>query len=104
MTHNGRRYPALYTPRNSTLIDLFSITPDEQRQLRTIIGEDEKKNRKNARNEKQRRADGRVTRDVYLTANDEKRIEARRLAEGGLSQRAIAETLGVPRTTVAGWL
>lgn len=34
---NGRKYPALYTPKNDTLINLFKITDDEQRELRTII-------------------------------------------------------------------
>jgi hypothetical protein len=104
VTHNGRSYPALYTPRNSTLIDLFSITPDEQRQLRTVIGEDESKNRDRLQAEKRRRAAGAVTRETYLTENDQKRIEARRLAAGGMSQRAIAATLGVPQSTIAGWL
>lgn len=34
---NGRTYPALYTPRNDTLIDLFRVTDEEQRELQTII-------------------------------------------------------------------
>lgn len=33
----GRTYPALYTPKNDSLINTFRITDDEQRQLQTII-------------------------------------------------------------------
>ena len=40
--YRGRTYPPLYTPRNQTLIDLFSITSDEERHLRTIISQAEK--------------------------------------------------------------
>ena len=44
--YNGREYPPLYTPRNQTLLDLFSITPDEERHLRTIISQAEKYRRR----------------------------------------------------------
>ncbi len=37
ISFGGKEYPALYTPRNDTLINLFEITDDEQRELRTII-------------------------------------------------------------------
>ena len=104
ITHNGRSYPALYTPRNSTLIDVFQIEPEEQKKLKTIIGEAEYKERDRARDEKRRRATGAVTRDTYLTANDLKRAEARRMAAEGKSQRAIALSLGVPRSTIIGWI
>ena len=46
VTFNGRRYPALYTPRNTTLINTFHITEDEQRELSTIIDRDEKVRRR----------------------------------------------------------
>jgi hypothetical protein len=38
--HGGREYPPLYTPKNQTLIEVFKITPDEERVLRTIISRD----------------------------------------------------------------
>ena len=52
--YNGKRYPALYTPTNQTLIDTFEISPDEERYLHTIISYAEKQRR---RTEK-RRAQG----------------------------------------------
>ena len=45
-TFNGRRYPSLYTPRNTTLLNVFSITPDEEREMVTIISTDEKVRRR----------------------------------------------------------
>lgn len=45
------RYRPLYTPRNDKLIDLFEITEEEQRELRTII----------SKGEKQRRAEEKLT-------------------------------------------
>ncbi len=33
----GKQFAPLYTPRNDTLINLFQITEDEQRALRTLI-------------------------------------------------------------------
>ena len=42
VTFHGREYPALYTPRNQTLLDLFRITPAEERALRTIISHEER--------------------------------------------------------------
>lgn len=51
--YQGREYPPLYTPRNQTLIDLFRITSDEERSLRTIISRTERERR---RREKRREA------------------------------------------------
>jgi hypothetical protein len=44
--YHGRLYPPMYTPRNQTLIDLFHITPEEEKGLRTIISHAEKYRRK----------------------------------------------------------
>lgn len=52
--YRGRKYPALYTPRNSTLATIFEITPEEERNLRTIISYSEKQRRR----KEKRRAEG----------------------------------------------
>ena len=57
----GRAYPPLYTPKNPTLIDLFNITPDEERGLRTIISRTER----NRRRTEKRRAEGAKPRTEY---------------------------------------
>lgn len=55
---NGRQYPALYTPRNDTLINTFKITDDEQRELRTIITPSMSKERDAKRKRESRAAAG----------------------------------------------
>lgn len=61
--HQGREYPPLYTPRNQTLIDMFAITPEEERHLRTIISRTEK----HRRLVEKRRAEGVKPRETYET-------------------------------------
>jgi len=56
----GKQFAPLYTPRNDTLINLFRITDDEQRELRTIISRDmateRRRDRDRKRDEARRRA------------------------------------------------
>ena len=44
--YHGKLYPPVYTPRNTTLLELFEITSDEQRHLRTIIDSNERNRRR----------------------------------------------------------
>jgi hypothetical protein len=66
--HAGRVYPPLYTPTNAYLIDLFRITPDEERQMRTIISRQEKRRRDAERHSAARRAAGIPERIRYVGA------------------------------------
>ena len=61
----GRQFAPLYTPRNDTLINLFQITDDEQRTLRTLISRDMAKERDRERHTARRRAAGAVDRETY---------------------------------------
>lgn len=61
----GRQFAPLYTPRNDTLINLFQITDDEQRRLRTLISRDMAKERDRERHTARRRAAGAVDRETY---------------------------------------
>lgn len=100
----GKEYPALYTPRNSTLIDVFEITDDEQRQLKTIISKDMAKERDATRKREMRHNSGSISRDSYLSANNEKRFKALEMSKNGFSNRAIAERLDMNKTTIGRWL
>ena len=72
----GRRYPALYTPRNTTLITLFSITDDEQRELATIVTREEVKRRRALR-EQAKRATAREAREARREALTRRIVELR---------------------------
>lgn len=69
VSFGGKEFSPLYTPKNDTLINLFQITDEEQRQLKTIISKSEALERRRARDrkrdEERRRAAGAVERDVY---------------------------------------
>jgi hypothetical protein len=104
ITYNGKVHGPLYRIRNSTLIDLFQITDDEQKKLKTIIGESEYKERDRLRDEKRRREAGAVTREQYLSASEDKRASARLMRATGMTQRTIATELGVSVGSVNGWL
>lgn len=65
VSFGDKEYPALYTPRNDTLINLFEITDDEQRKLKTIISKGMALERDKDRKQAARRAAGAVDRETY---------------------------------------
>ena len=91
----GREWTPVYTPNNETLIDIFRITDDEMRRMRTII----------SLSEKQRRADerspGRAQRRE-LRRNDA--CAALALRKDGHSVEQIAQQLQRHPSTVYRWL
>ncbi|WP_199770402.1 helix-turn-helix domain-containing protein [Aeromonas sp. ASNIH3] len=104
ITFGGREYAPLYTPRNDTLINLFQITDDEQRELRTIISKGMAATRHKERETARRRAAGAVDRETYLEAANAKQAEARALREQGMTQQQIAEKMGVGLRSVKRYL
>jgi len=96
----GRERPALYTPKNQHLIDLFGITDDEQRQLKTIISPSIATERDTLRQRAKRRAAGVQERSEYLSTVHERREKIQSLKAEGLSAAAIAKQLGVAVRTV----
>ena len=95
----GRQWPALYTPRNATLIDIFGITEREQTQLKTIVSPDEARRRDAAAARARRAAAGAKPR-----AGAESRAMARLMRSQGMSARAIAAEINVSHPTVLKWL
>ncbi len=108
VTFDGKQYPPLYTPRNDTLINLFEITDDEQRELKTIISKGMAAERHKDREAERRRAAGAVDRETYLDdvkqAAEAKQEQAQALRAQGLSVRAIATQMGVSVGSVSGYL
>ena len=66
---NGKQFAPLYTPKNATLISLFSITDAEQQRLGTLISKDmaleRRQERDRKRDETRRRAAGAIDRATY---------------------------------------
>ena len=100
----GKEFAPLYTPKNDTLINLFGITDQEQRELRTIISTDMAAERHRDRDTARRRAAGAVDRETYLEAAKAKQAQAQELRAQGLSVRAIAAQMGVSVGSVSGYL
>jgi len=96
---NGHMYSPLYTPKNQSLIDTFGITDAEQRQLRTIVSQDEAKER-----DKRRKAQSRTEAGAKAHSSEDKRVRARLMRASGMTHKAIATELQVGETTVERWL
>ena len=96
----GKTYPPLYTPRNDTLINLFQITDEEQRKLRTLVSKGIAAERHREREKARRRAAGAVDRETYLETANAKQVQAQTLRAQGLSIRAIAQRMGISKTAV----
>jgi len=101
---NGKKHSPLYTPRNQTLIDYLQITPEEERQLGTIISEEEAAERHRKRRIDGLRKAGAVERSAYVESAEMKRAEARLLRAKGMKQREIAEQMGISIGSVNAYL
>ena len=105
---NGKKFSPLYTPKNQTLIDYLNITPDEERQLGTIISEVEAtertRQRDRKRDETKRRQAGAVERSSYLETAEMKRAHAILLRGKGMKQREIAAEMGISIGAVNAYL
>ena len=101
---NGKKFSPLYTPKNQTLIDYLNITPDEERQLGTIISEAEAADRHRKRDEVKRREAGAVDRARYLETAEMKRTHALLLRAKGMKQREIAAEMGISIGAVNAYL
>ncbi len=95
----GMRDKEGYWYKNETLIDRLGITSKEQKHMKTIIGLDEKYDRKNEK----RRVDRRNEEGLTKREQDKKdRIEKIKvLLSKGLNQSKIAQELGISRQAVS---
>lgn len=82
-----------YNYKNETLIRLLNITPEEQQELNTIIGTNEKERRHNIQRKKTRRNANGLTKKQQEMADLKAKILT--LKETGLSLRKIAEELNI---------
>jgi hypothetical protein len=94
---HGHRVPNRYKLSNRYIIGTLEISGDEQRRMKTIIGQEERQRRRVAR----RRAQGTIERPIYLANAAEKRTRAVELRDAtGMTHSQIAEEMGIPRGSV----
>ncbi|MDK3306583.1 DNA-binding response regulator [Clostridioides difficile] len=87
-----------YKFKNSTLIELLSITEEEQKYLKSIIGTNEKYIRNNMRRQENRRNENGLTKKQQELLDLKK--ELLKLKEKGLSNRSIAKQLNISESKV----
>lgn len=104
---NGKMYPPLYTPKNASLIDLFRITDNEQKQMKTIVSKNEASEREKVRNKARdaERKGWKQSFDEYQQdrkeAGDERMQAVLQLKSQGFKQKYIAEKLGITPARVS---
>ncbi len=90
----GLEYDSRYRMRNQTIIEWLEITAEEERQMRTLISDDERRRRDRERKQPE------MSRKEYLTRAAKRRVQARKLTAEGLSLRQIAKELGISHEAV----
>lgn len=108
----GFEWDPRYHFKTETLIDWLEVTPEEQREMLVLIGEDERDRRKLRRDrhyaERKRRERGARPRTHYDRERSagarERAAAARRHRASGRSTKEIAAMLGVSQRTVQRWL
>lgn len=102
--YEGRQVDPRYTFRAEDIIEDLCITPREQKNMRVLISQDERRRRRREKERARQREAGRISREDYEGRAAQRRSEARRLSSEGYSRREIAESLGVSPASVTGYL
>lgn len=92
---NDRQVSPRYRWRNATLIERLDITPQEEREMKTLVSAAEKRRRSVERSANARRTAGCQPRDEWLESVEQRRATARLLRAQGYSYSRIAAELGV---------
>jgi hypothetical protein len=90
---DGRKYPPLYTPKNTTLMELFAITDEESKRLKTIITQEEAAERNRQRHRKH--SDRATYLETVKETAEQRRAQAHLLRAKGLSWMEVGKELGI---------
>ena len=94
---DGQGQESKFRYTNQKIMDQLQVTPDEERHLKVLISQDEKRRRQREAKERQRRAQGMAKREEYEARARERREKALDLRQRGLSFNQIATELGTSR-------
>ena len=99
---DGVKISPRYRFRNQTILDWLEVTPEEERRLKTVISDEERRRRDRERKKQERRSSKEVemSREEYEGRARERRMGALELRQKGLSRSQISEALGVSLSTV----
>ena len=86
--YQGRQVDPRYRFTNQRIIEELEIDFAEEREMRTLISDDERRRRDRARKNPE------MDRQQYLTRAAKRRAKARRMVSEGLTRQQIAEALG----------
>lgn len=89
-------YEKSYIPNNQTLVNTFDISEQEQRELKTIISDEEYKRRDRVRKEKQYEP----IKDANKRSKQERDQMILEMIEQGITQKEIAQEMGVSVSTI----
>lgn len=95
--HNGRPAPHQFRMSNRYVIGALEISPEEQRELATIISKAESRRRL----EERRRAAGMVPREVLTARKETYRQQVHELRARGVTETVIADRLGISQPYVS---
>ena len=101
--YGGRQVDPRYRYSNQRIIEELEIDASEERYMKTIISDNERRRRDREEKARNRRNSGEVEMDrqQYLTRAAKRRAEARRLAAEGLTQQQIADRLEISQSSVS---
>jgi hypothetical protein len=96
----GHQVSRRYKTTTRYVLELLEVSEDEQKHMAVLIGGKQKE----IRRIEKRREQGVEPRDTYRGRAVERRSEARRLRQSGLTQAQIAAMLGVAQSSVSAYL
>ncbi len=102
--YNGRETTPIYTYSTQKIIETLKITPDEEKEMHTLVSEAVLHRRRMDKQTAARREAGIVERSEYLARSIARKDLARSLAKEGFGVREIARKMNLNHSTISKYL